>query len=154
MALLLPLEDEEFWRGLLEADAEFRACVERIVGDLEVSIDVPALEASFSLSASIDLRISGLKAELQKITDDLPCIDIIIKFLQEQENPEAAAFREAMEAQKALLESQKLSIESQLEVLPAFSASTKEQTDNLITTGKNASFLGGILDSLSPSEGG
>lgn len=150
MALLLPLEDEEFWREALAADAEFRACMEQIVGGLEVSIDVPALEVSFNLSAAIDLRITDLEAQLQAIVGQIPCIDIILDFLEGQTNPDAVAWRETMQAQKALLESQQFSIESQLAVLPAFSASTKEQTDNLITTGKNASFLGNILDSLSP----
>lgn len=153
MALFLPLEDDEFWRAALAADAEFRACMEQVVGNLEVSIDVPALEVSFSLSASIDLRITDLEVQLQKITGEIPCIDIIIDFLKTQENPEAAAFREIMEAQKSLLEIQQVTIEAQLVTLPSFSVSTKEQTDNLIQTGKNASFLGGILDSLSPEEG-
>ena len=150
MALLLPLEDEEFWREALAADAEFRACMEQIVGNLEVSIDVPALEVSFSLSASIDLRITDLEAQLQAILDELPCIDIILDFLEGKTNQDAIVWRETMKIQKELLESQQFSLESQLAVLPAFSASTQLQTDNLITTGNNSSFLGNILDSLSP----
>ena len=152
MALLLPLEDEEFWREALAADAEFRACMEQIVGNLEIAIDVPTLEVSFSLSASIDLRITDLGVQLQAIESELPCIDIILDFLEGETNPDAVAWRETMQIQKDLLVTQQLSIESQLAVLPEFSASTQLQTDNLITTGNNSSFLGNILDSLSPEE--
>jgi hypothetical protein len=150
MALIPPLEDAEFWRELLQTDAEFRACMEQIVGNLEVAIDVPALEVSFSLSAAIDVRIADLEVQLGAITAEIPCIDIILDKLAGETNPDAIAWRVTMEAEKARLLAEQLSIEGQLEVLPAFSLSTGEQTENLITTGNNSSFLGGILDDLSP----
>ena len=150
---LPPLEDEEFWSTLLEADAELRACMEQVVGNLDVAIDVPALEVSFSLSASIDLRITDLDVQLQKITAELPCIDIILNALAGETNPDAIAWVETMELEKARLEAEQLTIEAQLVTLPGFSASTQLQTDNLIQTGKNSSFLLDILDSLSPEDG-
>jgi hypothetical protein len=152
MALIPPLEDAEFWRELLQTDAEFRACMEQIVGNLEVAIDVPALEVSFSLSAAIDVRIADLEVQLGAITAEIPCIDIILDKLAGETNPDAIAWRVTMEAEKARLLAEQLSIEGQLEVLPAFSLSTGEQTENLITTGNNSSFLGGILDDLSPED--
>ncbi len=148
MALLLPLEDEEFWKGLLQADAEFRACMEQVVASFSVEIDVPKLEASFSLSASIDVRIEGLQERLAAIQQELPCLDIIINFLAGQTNPEAISWRDTILARKNLLVTEQAGIEAQLLVLPAFSVSTQEVTDNLITTGKNTSFFSGILDGL------
>lgn len=150
MALFLPLEDDDFWRGLMKTDAEFRACMESVVGSLEVEIDIPTLEFSFDLSAQIDVRITDLQVRFDKIVGELPCIDIIIDFLEGQVNPEAVSFREAMLARKEVLLVEQVTVQGQLNVLPGFSASTKDTTDNLITNGKNASFLGGILDSLSP----
>lgn len=150
MSLFLPLEDEDFWRDAMQADAEFRACMEKVIGELEVEIDVPALEVSFSLSASIDIRIGDLETQLAALTDGIPCVDIIIDFLTDRPEPDAVAFLSVMEARKVAHLAEKASIEGQLAVLPAFSVSTKDATDNLITSGKNASFLGGILDTLDP----
>ncbi|HUU60213.1 MAG TPA: hypothetical protein VMZ50_11770, partial [Phycisphaerae bacterium] len=82
MALLPELGDTAFWCRAIKADAEFRACLEQVVGNLEIAIDVPALEASFSLSAAIDLQIESLQARLDAIVDELPCIDVIIDFLE------------------------------------------------------------------------
>lgn len=151
MALLLPLEDEEFWRGLLQADAEFRACMEQVVATFEVEIDVPKLEASFSLSAAINVRIGGLQARLAAIQHEIPCLDIILNFLVGQTNSEALSWRDTILARKTLLVTEQASIEAQLVVLPSFSVSTQEVTDNLITTGKNATFFSGILDDLAGS---
>ena len=148
MALLPELSDTEFWCKALKADAEFRACMEQVVGNLEIAIDVPALESSFSLSAAIDLQIASLEVRLAAIVDEIPCLDIIIDALEGQFNLDAVAWRVTMLAQKALLESQQLTIEGTLAILPSYSISTAEQTDNLITTGNNSSFLGGILDNL------
>ena len=148
MALLPELGDTAFWCRAIKADAEFRACLEQVVGNLEIAIDVPALEASFSLSAAIDLQIESLQARLDAIVDELPCIDVIIDFLEGELNADAVAWRATMLAQRSLLLAEQATLEGTLAILPAFSLSTGEQTDNLITTGKNSSFLGGILDNL------
>jgi len=150
MSLLLLLEDEDFWKGLLQ-DAEFRACMEQVVASFSVEIDVPKLEASFSLSAAINVRIEGLQVRLAAILAEIPCLDIILNFLVGQTNPEAVSWRDTILARKTLLVTEQASIESQLLVLPAFSVSTQEVTDNLITTGKNTTFFSGILDGLAGS---
>lgn len=153
MALLLPLTDRDFWSAALQADAEFRACMERVVGAIEVEIDVPKLEASFSLSVAIDARITALGVRRAAISAEIPCLDIILGFLAGQVNPEAAAFTQAMSARKAVLLAEQVGIDAQVAVLPTFSVSTKEATGNLVTTGKNASFLSGILDDVALEAG-
>lgn len=153
MASFLPLADRDFWSAALKADAEFRACMEQVVGALDAEIDVPKLELAFNLSAAINVRIDALNVRRSAIVAEVPGIDIILSFLASRANPEAVAFAQAMAARKALLLSEQAGIDAQIAVLPGFSASTKEATDNLITAGKNASFLSGILDDVA-LEGG
>lgn len=154
MASFVELQDEEFWAGVLqEGGAALRACLQQIIDNFEVEIDLPSLELSFSLSAAISVQVNKLDNRLTKILAEIPCIDEVCDALAGAVNPEATALCDILLARKDVLLTEQASIEGQLAVLPGFGAQAQEATDNLITSGKNSAFLGDILDSLSPEDG-
>lgn len=148
MALFLPLEDEEFWSELMKTDKEFRDCIRDTAGLIEIEIPLATLELSIDLSIQIETRVVDLQAQVDAIISEIPCLDIIVDFLEGQTNPEAISLRNQMIARRAAKEELKSQLETQINTLTPqidLFAATK---DTLIVNTKNASFLGGIVDDI------
>lgn len=148
MSLLSELDDREFWEEALKENEALRECVKQITEIVEVEISLPTLELSIDLSVQITGQLDKLRAQLQDIINELPCIQVIIDALENNLGQDAIDFREQMIARqdakeqlKAELEAQINSLEPQVDLF----AATKE---TLVVSSKNATFLGGIIDDI------
>ena len=148
MAFFLPLTDIEFWCELLKTDQEFKDCIREVSGLIEIEIPKATLEASIDLSVQIELRVADLEVQVLGIDAEIPCLDIIIDFLEGQTNPEAISFRAQMTARRAAKELIKSRLLGQIAILTPQVALFAETKDTLVVNTCNASFLDQILDGI------
>jgi len=148
MSLFLPLSDTEFWCELLKTDQEFKECVKDTVGIIEIEIPLATLEASIDLSVQIEARVVDLQVQIDAIDLEIPCLDIIVDFLEGQTNLEAISFRAQMAARRAAKELIKSKLEAQIITLTPQVELFAETKDTLVVNTTNASFLDVIIEGI------